>query len=399
MTDPRARLHQAFARLWFDRISVLGRERLPRQGPALYVGLHRNGAVDAFVHRCLVPRATFLVAARWRRGIFRALFDGIAVVRDKDAPREDAVRASNAAAIDASVEHLRRGGELDVFPEGTSTLGPRHQPFRTGAARMLERALRDGCSVAVVPIGLHYERAWAFRSRVDVVVGDRVDTELDPALDEEARARLLHARIVRALETVGVQFADEEEQRVAEALAYAATLGTSIPYARALNAFERGVPDDLRDAWRELERDPAARRAWLHQGVPLVPIGSVAPYALALLLLGPLVAAGAVVNLPPILLAAWAGKQLPDDRNVIALWRILVGFPAFLAWSVAVVAAASILRVPAAVLAWLALTAGAFFAWYRTKKLAVAVHNAIVCGALRGRLLDVHRRAVEHARR
>jgi hypothetical protein len=64
-----------------------------------------------------------------------------------------------------------------------------------------------------------------------------------------------------------------------------------------------------------------------------------------------------------------------------------------------VIAAAFLLHAPLAALAWAALTWVGLRGWYRAKKLAVAVHNAAFCGSLRPRLLDVHRRAVEHVLR
>jgi 1-acyl-sn-glycerol-3-phosphate acyltransferase len=37
--------HWLCARIYFERITVLHPERLLKDGPVLYVGLHRNGAV------------------------------------------------------------------------------------------------------------------------------------------------------------------------------------------------------------------------------------------------------------------------------------------------------------------------------------------------------------------
>jgi len=51
--------HWLCARLYFERITVLHPERLPENGPVLYVGLHRNGAVDGFIYRQVLPRGFF----------------------------------------------------------------------------------------------------------------------------------------------------------------------------------------------------------------------------------------------------------------------------------------------------------------------------------------------------
>src|SRR5204862_4654183 len=77
--DSRRLWQRACARLWLARIRVLGREHVPASGPILYLGLHRNGAVDGFVCGSALPDPTFMVAARWTRNPFMRLFvDGIA---------------------------------------------------------------------------------------------------------------------------------------------------------------------------------------------------------------------------------------------------------------------------------------------------------------------------------
>lgn len=365
----RRLLHVACARLWFDRITVLGAEHLPEWGPILYVGLHRNGLVDGFVHQVALRRPTFMISSQWRKSVFRRLFfDGIVVTRDKD----EGDASANIAAMDRCLAHLRAGGELDIFPEGTSALGPRRLPLKTGAARILAAHLAGGGPITVLPVALHYERAWAFRSRVEVVLGPPLDTSLPEGLPPHRRMRALQQRIEAALDEVGANFPDALAQAIAESLAYAATLGTAIPYSRALKVLERGIPGDLR---RDFESF-APSRAWRHQGVPLIPTGSPFLYGFLLALLAPLVATAVALNLPPFLAAWWAGRALPDDRNVVALWRILVGVPAGFLWSLAVVSTALILGHPAWILGWAALSAAGVKGWYRMKKLAVASRNA-----------------------
>jgi 1-acyl-sn-glycerol-3-phosphate acyltransferase len=392
LIDLRRQLELLCTRLYFERVTVIGAEHLPSRGPALYVSLHRNGLVDGFVQLRALHDPVFMISAQWTRGLRGIFFHGIPVVRDKDAGD----RSANTEAIRRCVEHLQSGGELSIFPEGTSTLGPRHLPFKKGAARILAGYLSSSTrSIAVIPIALYYERAWEFRSKVEVVVGAPIDTRVATDLSEEECVAERNARIARALEEVGAQFADEREQELAEAIAYAATLGTPRSYSRSLKSLERGIPDSLRRAWRELEDSPEAMRARRHQGVPLVPIGPVASYALYFLAIAPLVLAALLLNLPPVLAAAWAGAKLPDDRNVIALWRILVGVPVFLAWWSLVVALTLAFAGPWWAIGYLAATWLGLRCTYRAKKLAVALHNAIFAPALRPKLLDLHRAILE----
>ena len=167
MVAPHRRaLHGLLRTVWFRRIRVLGAERLPAARPVLWLGLHRNGALDGFVYAGVAPRAEFLIAAQLRRGwVARLFFEGIEVVRGKD----DGDRSANAAALEGAAALLARGGEIGVFPEGTSDLGPRVLPLHAGAAHLLLGALAAGTRPAVIPLGLHYERAWCFRDSVEIV--------------------------------------------------------------------------------------------------------------------------------------------------------------------------------------------------------------------------------------
>lgn len=370
--------------LYYSRLAVLCGDRLPATGPVLYVALHRNGAVDGFVYASVVPRAVAMISTQLRRSaLARLFFTGIEVVRDKD--RGD--REHNRQALDDCLALLERGGELAVLPEGSSTLGPRHLPFHRGAARIAVEAVGRGIPLTVVPLAIHYERAWAFRSRVEVVVGPAVDTRIDAGLAPESRVAEMHRRISQALEAIATQFDSCEQQAEAEQLAYVATLATSRSYYESLKRLERGIPPSLQATARDLETRLGGRRVLRHQGVPLVPMGPLPAYAALLVLLSPLVAAAAVLNAVPLGAAWLAGCRLADDRNVIALWRVLVGVPCGVLWLAAVGAGAAASGATAAFVAYAAVTIGGWLAWYRFKKLAVATVNGLLHPDLRQPLL------------
>ncbi|HEV7401890.1 MAG TPA: 1-acyl-sn-glycerol-3-phosphate acyltransferase [Chthoniobacteraceae bacterium] len=367
--------HRLCARVYFERITVLHPERVSASGPNLYVGLHRNGAVDGFVYRQAVPRGVFLISTQLRRSFFgRLFFCGIAVARKSD--EED--RGQNDEALRECMQLLASGGDLFVFPEGTSSLGPRHLPFKSGAARIALDALGRGVPLRVVPLGIHYERAWAFRSKVEVVVGEPIATEFPDGSSELARLKEMKRRITTALESVGTNFPSAEAQEDAQRIAYVATLGTPRSYFAALKALEAGVPEPLLAGWRDLTSRLAARRVLLHQGVPLFPIGPWMLYLVLLLGLGPLVLAGALVNAPPLFLGWLAARKFADDRNVIALWRNLVGLPLFVLWFGVVNLSLACFAGWAWVLGYVLLTVAALKSLYRAKKVGVSVWNGLV---------------------
>lgn len=360
--------HWLCVKLYFDRVSVRGVEHLPEGGPVLYLGLHRNGAVDGFVYHQLAPKGVFLVSTQLRKSLLgRLFFGGIEVAREKD----DAAAGGNVAALHACTDLLERGGELIIFPEGTSSLGPRHLPFKSGAARVAVAALRLGVRLRIVPLGIHYERAWGFRSRVEVVVGESVATDFSAGLSEHEKLKELKRRINHALEDVGVNFASASAQEMAERLAFAATLGTGRGYFESLKALEPGLPPLLSEGLANFSES----RLLGFQGVPLFPGKPWISYFLFLSALGPPTVAGALFNLPPLVLAWTAARRLADENNVISLWRILVGVPLGVLWAGVMLVLMGWFSGAVGIAVYLFFTFVALKCFRRAMKLSVAVWN------------------------
>lgn len=392
--------HALICRVYFSRISVLHRERLAGTGPVLFIGLHRNGAVDGFIYRHVIPGTTFLISTQLRKSILgRLFFCGIEVARNRDEGDRDA----NAAALAQCVNVLGRGEKLFIFPEGTSSLGPRHLPFKSGAARIAAAYLEtNDRPLRVIPVGIHYECAWSFRSRVEVVIGEPTDLALPDGRTHQGQVIELRRRFNRALEGVGFNVATAAHQHDAERLAYAATLGTARSYAENLKNLEREIPAAMSAAFAKFQAASSGMKLARHQGVPLFAGRAVGLYALLLLLLSPIVAAGFVLNAFPVTAAYCAAQARADDRNVISLWRILVGAPLFLIWHVGIaITFACRFGWPSAA-AYFAVTWAAIASWYRVKKLAVAVHNSLRHPSLANAAYEFHQQLLKempaHAR-
>jgi 1-acyl-sn-glycerol-3-phosphate acyltransferase len=388
------RLYCVIKTFYFERVTLIHPERLPGAGPVLYLGLHRNGAVDGFVYDQVLNNPVFMISTQLRKNWFaRLFFDGIAVSRTKD----EGDRAHNEAAMRQCLDHLRAGGELFVFPEGTSSLGPRHLPFKNGAVWLLLDYLEGGNRppLQVVPLGIHYECAWAFRSKVEVVAGPLISTELPPDASRLERLKTLKRRVQEGLEEVGINVPSEERQEFIHRLACIATLGTGRSYFKSLKKLERAVPEKIMDEWRGLESVWGDGNLWFHQGVPLFPTGPVVLYLVALLGAGPIVFAAIALNLPAFIAGWYAGKKFPDGRNVVSLWRILVGLPALALWAGAAVLTLLLLGRCLWLAAYVTITCAGAMLYYRFKKLAVAVHNALRRPALRSRMLAFHQSVLQ----
>jgi len=343
-------------RVYYRRVAIVGDRPPRRDGPVLWVGLHRNGAVDGMLYLRAAPRATFLVAGRLLRlPLARLFFTGIPVERAKD--RTD--RRGNREALDRCLLHLAAGRDLFVMPEGTSDLGPRHLPFHSGVGVILARALASGVPVIVQPVGIFYDAPDRFRSDATIVLGRRVPTMLDAELSESERVTTLMARITAALERIAVESDSARDLARIEGIAALACERPGATYYSTLAAVaDAPMPARVGAAWGRLARAVDRRRLATDRGAPALS-RRAAPWSAAWLAVQlPIVAAGAIVNVPPLIGAWLAARRFADARNTVALWRILVGVVVGAPWAALMLGGALAIGRPLAAIVYLAATLG-----------------------------------------
>ena len=328
--------------IYFGRVNVRGAP-VPAGGtgaPRLIVSSHRNGAIDGYLVMQAFPRAQFLVAVQLlRHPLLRLLFAGIPVVRDKDHKRHGIRREAFGDPVEAGCAHLRAGGDLVVFPEGSSEWGWRPLPYHRGAARMACALLAEGVAVQVVPLGLHYAQPDRFRSRAELLAGPPVALPAQ-ASDEPRRAweNRVHEAIGAALDQVSVDVPSPEAfDAVAHLSLATAQAGGS--YADAFVEVQRALREG-----RALPVPPASRprRNW--------------PWDYAL-------AACFAVLFAPVLLAGLAAGKRADARNTVTFFRMAAGLAVAWLWLPALLALTLWHPLPMAV-AW-ALAALGWWRWPR----------------------------------
>lgn len=365
----------------FHRISVTGHP-VPTEGAILYVGLHRNGALDGLVYRKVDASMKFTLSSHLRRhAIMRLLFDGIELVRAKDR-EHDATRVDNADSFAACVAHLVAGGKLLYFPEGTSELGPHHLPFHPGIAKLVTQALQHIPKVTVVPLAAHYEAATAWQRDVEVEVGEAMTFEAP------ATRQSIMARITTGLETVGLDCASLAQRESVEAMAYAATLGVkNASYAKALHALADEDPRPI----REMQLSAQLAGLKLHQGIPLIPLRAAWAYLVLCTILSLIVVPAAILNSPVIGLAQYASVRFPDAPNVRSLYRMLGGSIAAICWLPLMCGFLAYAAGVPACIGYLVLTVLGLKSAYRWQKLMTTIPNLIRgTPALRAQLKALH---------
>jgi 1-acyl-sn-glycerol-3-phosphate acyltransferase len=250
---------------FYRSVAVQGQEHVPARGPVLLVAPHPNYMVDAYVIGAVLPRPVAFIAkaplvraygpASW---VLRAV-SVLPIARRADGPirRRDLLEAVNGVAL-----ALRRGRLLCIFPEGESRPGEAIRPLGRGAARVALEAMNgeDAPPLSVVPVGIHYECADRFRSRVVVSFGAPIDTR-------EFRGTKAAGRAAAARELTALL------QTRLEELAAAAPENLPAPAARsgapawrfvgALGCALHAIPYLAARSWMQLATRRAEKRAFV----------------------------------------------------------------------------------------------------------------------------------------
>jgi 1-acyl-sn-glycerol-3-phosphate acyltransferase len=162
-------------RLYFREVERIGEPPGPDTRGRVIVSNHTNALIDPILVLTDAACEISPVAKStlWSVPGLRWLLDragAVPIVRRKDTPDKDGT--ANNAVFDKVAEHLARGGNILIFPEGTSHSEPHLAPFRTGAARMLLAAeARRGVPPTFQAAALEFDARTDFRSRTLVLWG------------------------------------------------------------------------------------------------------------------------------------------------------------------------------------------------------------------------------------
>ena len=277
---------------------------------------HRNGAVDGFVYYYAFKKGIFLLAKQLQRNPFlRFIFPGISIYRPQDKTN---AAACNTAAIRECFNVLKKQKEsLYIFPEGTSSLGPKHLPFHNGYAKMALINTSIGNQTTLLPVAIIYDDPTHLGGSVWIIPGDEI------VVSKKMKLETIQERSLKNFENVVLSYADEKSQTIAHQTALIAALSKKVDYYEVLKRIEPN--NQFASLIRSYNRkvSPAAFK-YKHTVIyPQSLFGSLWTF----LITCPIVVPTLMANFIPVLVGYFAGKTRHHDPNTISLWRSLIGYP------------------------------------------------------------------------
>lgn len=135
-------ISEGFLRVAFG-LRVTGRDRIPREGPLLYLSNHQS-FVDPAINGALINDRPFRPFARETlfRGPFGWLIHSLGAMPVSGGGGDKAV-------MRAAISELQAGRCVLIYPEGTRTPDGTVKTFKSGVALLLRRA-----DAIVIPIGI-----------------------------------------------------------------------------------------------------------------------------------------------------------------------------------------------------------------------------------------------------
>lgn len=162
--------------LYFKKISVFGKENLPKGKAVLIVANHQNALIDPILiatHTQLKPH--FLTrASAFKNPIAAKLLDFIRMIpiyRVRDGIDN---MGKNKETFEKSVKILSNKGSLLIFGEGNHDMHRSLRPLKKGFARIAFQTLDENpeMDLLILPIGINYSNHKKSGSKVSLYIGE-----------------------------------------------------------------------------------------------------------------------------------------------------------------------------------------------------------------------------------
>lgn len=147
---------------YYKKITVVGKENIPKKGAVLFVSNHQNALIDPLIIGTTNGRNTHFLtrAGVFKRKMIIRFFDSVQMIpiyRVRDGWN---TIPKNIAIINKCIVLLKHKNAILIFPEGGHNLARRIRELSKGFTRIVLGTLEKHpeLHIQIVPVGLNYDR-------------------------------------------------------------------------------------------------------------------------------------------------------------------------------------------------------------------------------------------------
>ncbi len=206
---------RSLVRVYYSKIEISQRERIPGSGAVLLVANHANSLIDPVILGIAASRPVHFLAKAplFEIPVFGTALRALGMVPAYRGSDDSKQVKNNLKSLTAAAEFLQSNEVVGIFPEGKSHDATKVDRVKSGAARIALAAAKNGArDLKIIPVGINYERKERFRSSIWVRVGEPIPVHEWLATqtgDEHQILRALTAEIDRRLKEVVVHLREE----------------------------------------------------------------------------------------------------------------------------------------------------------------------------------------------
>lgn len=197
------------------RIKVSGKNNIPKKGAVLFAINHPNGLIDPLIATTNIKRDNYYLvrAASFKKPLVKKILGSLnlmPIYRMRDGASQ---LGKNQEIFESCFDIFKRGETLMIFPEGSHNKKRTVRLLSKGFTRIVSGALEKHpeLEIQVVPVGITYQHASSFPSKVVVRYGHPIATRTIFEANAPAKAiNILKAAVTTQLKELSVHIPDDE---------------------------------------------------------------------------------------------------------------------------------------------------------------------------------------------
>ncbi len=203
---------------YFRKWQINNAKAIPDKGPIIFIPTHQNAFMDAILVVCSTPRNPWSIARAsvFKKGIVTKLLTAVQIkpvfrIRDGWSSLKN-----NDAIMQEWTDMLAQGQDITIFAEGNHNEPYAKGTLQRGFARMaLKFQQQHATPLSIIPVGLHYDAHYSFRSRVLVNFGDpiAVDEVVHASLNEREKLDRLVSVTEESLSKLAIGIEPDDQYR------------------------------------------------------------------------------------------------------------------------------------------------------------------------------------------